>query len=74
MIFTDDEVNLPERLLESLTNDRLVVFAGAGVSMRAYKDQGSDTYYPGYKELARAIAERLGRPITDSEEGFLAGC
>ena len=30
MIFTDDAVDIPERLINSLTKDRLVVFVGAG--------------------------------------------
>ncbi len=69
MIFTDDRVNLPERLLQSLTDNRLVVFVGAGVSMRAYKDQTPNTCYPGYKELAGVIAQRLSRPIImDTEQ------
>lgn len=71
MIFTDDGVNLPERLLESLINDRLVVFVGAGVSMRAYNEQPLNTWYPGFKELARIIAQRLHRPITETEQRYI---
>src|SRR5206468_6314930 len=71
MIFTDDGVNLPERLLESLINDRLVVFVGAGVSMRAYREQPLDTCYPGFKELARLIADRLSRTINETEQEYL---
>ena len=71
MIFTDDGVNLPERLLESLVSDRLVVFVGAGVSMRAYRAQALDSYYPGFKELTRVIAQRLSRVLTKTEEGYL---
>ena len=36
MIFTDDGVNLPEYLLDSLTNDRLV---GSGVGPAQYIDR-----------------------------------
>jgi len=68
MIFTDDGVDLPDELLQSLTSDRLVVFVGAGVSMQAYKEQPLDTYYPGFKELARIIAHRLNRSITGPEQ------
>lgn len=71
MIFNDDGVNLPERLLQSLTDDRLMIFVGAGVSMQAYKEQPSDTCYPGFRDLADAIAQRLGRSITKEEEGYL---
>ena len=52
MIFTDDAVDIPERLIDSLTKDSLVVFVGAGVSMRAFKKQRAGTYYPGFRELA----------------------
>ncbi len=68
MIFTDDGVELPDQLLQSLTSDRLVVFLGAGVSMQAYKEQPLDTCYPGFKELARGIAQRLSRSITETEQ------
>ncbi len=71
MIFNDDGVNLPERLLESLTRDRLVVFVGAGVSMQAYKEQPPDRYYPGFRELAELIAQRIGRSITEPEKRYL---
>ena len=71
MIFTDDGVNLPERLLDSLINDRLVVFVGAGVSMRAYGEQPLNACYPGFKDLARSIAERLSRTINETEQEYL---
>jgi hypothetical protein len=71
MIFTDDAVDIPERLLDSLTKDRLVVFVGAGVSMRAYKKQPPETCYPGFPELAGLIAERLSRTITDRDKTFI---
>lgn len=71
MIFTDDGVNLPENLLASLTNNRLVLFVGAGVSMRAYEAQPVNTWYPGFKELARVIAPQLHRPITETEQRYI---
>jgi len=70
MIFTDDGVNLPDQLLQSLAGDRLVVFVGAGVSMQAYEDQPPDTYYPGFRGLAEVIAQRLGRIITEKEKEY----
>jgi hypothetical protein len=71
MIFTDDDVNLPERLLQALTTNQLVVFAGAGVSARAYKEQPANTYYPNFRELAEGIAGRIGRSVTDDEQQSL---
>jgi len=73
MIFTDDGVNLPEQLLQSLASDRLVVFVGAGVSMQAYKEQPPNTYYPGFRRLAEVIAQRLGRTITEKDKENLRG-
>ena len=67
MIFTDDAVDIPERLIDSLTKNRLVVFVGAGVSMRAFKRQAPGTDYPGFSNLAKLIKERTGEPITDNE-------
>lgn len=71
MIFTDDGVDLPEPLLKSLTSERLAIFVGAGVSMRAFKDQSPHTCYPGFKELARLIAQRLSRTITPTEHQYI---
>jgi hypothetical protein len=71
MIFTDDDIDLPEQLLESLTSNRLVVFVGAGVSMKAYEAQPLDTWYPGFKALAGTIAQRLYRSITETEQRYL---
>ena len=71
MIFNDDEVNLPEKLLQALTTDQLVVFVGAGVSARAYPEQAVGTYYPNFRELAHEVATRLGRPITADEQRSL---
>jgi hypothetical protein len=71
MIFTDDGVKLPDELLQALTSDRLVVFVGAGVSMRAYRDQPPHTYYPGFQELAEQIAQRIGHAISEKDKGYL---
>ena len=71
MIFTDDGVDLPNQLLQSLTSDRLVIFVGAGVSMQAYQEQPPDTYYPGFAGLAGLIAERLSRAIPETEKEHL---
>src|SRR5258708_7634464 len=76
MIFTSDGVDLPERLLQSLTSDRFVVFAGAGVSCQSYPEQPTNTYYPDFHGLALEIAQRLGIETTESDnrnlkEGFV---
>jgi hypothetical protein len=68
MIFTADGVDFPDKLLQALDSDRLVVFVGAGVSMRAYKDQPPDTYYPGFQELAEQIAQRIGHTISEKDK------
>jgi NAD-dependent SIR2 family protein deacetylase len=71
MIFTDDGVDLPEQLLQSLASNRLVVFVGAGVSMQAYRDQPPNTYYPGFRDLAEQIAQRLGHTISEKDKESL---
>jgi len=42
-------VEIPEALLEALQNNKLVVFAGAGVSM------GEPANYPDFSKLAKDI-------------------
>jgi hypothetical protein len=71
MIFNNDEVNLPERLLQALTSDRLVVFVGAGVSAKAYPAQPADTFYPNFADLAHQIAVRLTRKPSADEEKYI---
>ena len=44
------DIYFPEPLLDALRNDRLVVFAGAGVSM------GEPANLPDFRHLAKAIA------------------
>lgn len=71
MIFNVDEVNLPERLLQALISNRLVIFVGAGVSTRAYPEQPTDTFYPDFPGLTREVASRLHREISGQEEKYL---
>ena len=54
-------VDFPEPLLNALRDGRLVVFAGAGVSM------GPPANLPGFRELARQIAEGTGLTIEKDE-------
>ncbi|TQJ33049.1 SIR2 family protein [Arthrobacter sp. SLBN-122] len=51
-----NEVAVPRRLLDALNDDRLVVFAGAGISIPA------PTRLPGFEALARALAANAGYP------------
>ena len=51
----------PEPLLNALRDGRLVIFAGAGVSM------GPPANLPGFHELARQVAEGTGFSIGEYE-------
>ena len=39
--------------------------------MRAYKDQATESCYPGFADLTSLIAQRLRRPLTTLEQGLL---
>jgi hypothetical protein len=54
-------VDFPEPLLNALRERQLVVFAGAGVSM------GPPANMPGFRELARQVAEGTGLFIGEDE-------
>ena len=54
-------VNFPEPLLSALRDGRLVVFAGAGVSM------GPPAKLPSFRRLAEQVAEGTGQSIIDGE-------
>lgn len=60
-------INYPEEVIEALKNDRLVIFAGAGVSM------GSPTNLPSFRELTKIIAKMSGESCQrgESEDIFL---
>ena len=55
-------VDFPEPLLDALRDGRLVVFAGAGVSM------GPPANLPGFRDLARQVAEGTGLAIGEFEQ------
>ena len=55
-------VDFPEPLLNALRDGRLVVFAGAGVSM------GSPAGLPSFRELAEEVAKGTGKSIAESED------
>ncbi len=56
------DIDFPNELLSALEERRLVIFAGAGVSMAA------PAGLPGFRGL---VEEILGRPVPDSEVGQL---
>ena len=60
-------VNFPEPLLNALRDGRLVIFAGAGVSM------GPPADLPGFRQLAQQVAEGTGQSIgtSETEDRFL---
>ena len=60
-------VDFPEPLLNALQSKRLVVFAGAGVSM------GLPAGLPGFRRLAEQVAEGTGQSIgvAETEDRFL---
>lgn len=59
------EIDFDERILEALTNNKLVVFAGAGVSM------GSPSNLSSFEKLAEAIAEGTNLKAIDPLDRFL---
>ena len=61
------DIYFPEPLLDALRNNRLVVFAGAGVSM------GKPANLPDFKRLTKAIAQGTGKKLKakEPEDRFL---
>lgn len=55
------DVDFPGPILEALREDKLVIFAGAGVSM------GEAEMLPGFEKLAMAIAQGTGETRGDRE-------
>ena len=55
-------VDFPQPLLNALRDGRLVVFAGAGVSM------GPPAGLPSFRELAEEVAKGTGKSIAESED------
>ena len=55
------DIYFPKPLLDALINDRLVVFAGAGVSM------GEPANLPNFSRLTDAIAQRTGKDPEKNE-------
>ena len=68
MLLTKDDVAFPQALLNSLDEERLVVFVGAGVSAKAYAKQPKGSWYPDFKGLVKAVGDRLGKPTTSFEK------
>ena len=55
-------IDFPKPLINALHDDKLVIFAGAGVSM------GEPACLPNFEHLAKAIAEGTGKTLRDGEE------
>ena len=55
-------IDFPIDLLNALRDGKLVIFAGAGVSM------GEPACLPNFEHLAKAIAEGTGKTLRDGEE------
>lgn len=68
MRFTDDDIDIPEKLLESLYKDELVIFVGAGLSYRTYPQQKPNTFYPLFSGLCEQIARELEIKSSDEEK------
>ena len=60
-------IDWPEPLVDAIQNDRLVVFAGAGVSM------GEPSYLPDFESLADAIASGHSRQLKRTKVQNTAG-
>ncbi len=58
-------IDFPEDLLSALRDDRLVVFAGAGLSM------GEPANFPSFRGLAEQIAQETGYSATEPYDRFL---
>ena len=56
-----NSINFPNRILDAIREDKLVVFAGAGASM------GKPTLLPNFVDLAKEIAEGTGQTIKKDE-------
>jgi len=71
MRFSSDLIDIPDALRESLSNNNLVVFVGAGVSAQAYPNQKKTSYFPLFNQLVYEIAESLDGVLTSDERLLL---
>lgn len=62
------ELDIDDDLIRSLSEDKLVIFVGAGVSARAYPKQPPESYFPTFKELVIQIGEKLERTLSTDEK------
>ncbi len=60
-------IDFPKGLLDALSNDSLVVFAGAGVSM------GEPANLPNFRDLAKEIAKGTGKELGNKPEDQFLG-
>ena len=56
-----NNINFPNRILDAIREDKLVVFAGAGASME------KPTSLPNFQDLAKEIAEGTGQTLGKNE-------
>ena len=52
MRLNEDNVNIPEKLINAHIDNRLVIFVGAGISAKAFPGQKSITYYPTFYDAS----------------------
>lgn len=71
MRFTNDNVDIDDKLINHLERGELVIFVGAGVSARAYPNQREKSYYPTFRGLVDEIARRVVRKLSYDEERLL---
>jgi len=60
-------VILPPELKSSLIQNNLVVFLGAGVSYKRYKQQKKNTYYPLFRGLCKEIIHNLNIDLNEEQ-------
>ena len=56
-----DDINFPNQIIDALNEKKLIVFAGAGVSM------GEPTCLPDFIKMANKIAEGTGKTVAEGE-------
>jgi len=66
--FTESELEIPYDLIESLAEDRLVIFVGAGASAKAYPKQPRLTWFPTFKQLVYEIGDKLEKQLSAEEK------
>ncbi len=71
MRYSEQCADLPEDLLSALIEDRLVIFVGAGISYRRYRQQKKDTYFPLFQGLCEQISRKLSLELDTTQKELL---